>query len=191
MTARLLVVAMMLLGSPALAQDPGGPLGGGPRVPAEGQQPVVSDTRAPNHPWHFSGAGLGVGAAATAFSVPLTVAIASRVGLLSASLVGAAVPALLTLLFVPPLVITGAMWLFANLAGDGGFRFHPAIWASLGTHLVAVVAAGLLGAAANQPGDMILLTLSEAVLVPAATLAVLHGTRRPPPVSGAMLRWEF
>lgn len=188
MTARL-VVAMLCISAPALAQDPGGPLGSGPTVPVTDY--TEPTTRAPEEPWHFVGTGLGVGAAATAFTLPLTVALASRVGLLSASLIGAAVPALLTLVFVPPLVITGAMWLFANLAQDGGFRFHPAIWAALGTHLAAVVVAGLWGAAANQPGDMILLTLSEALLVPAATMAVLHSTRRPPAAPGVTLRWEF
>lgn len=191
MTPRLVVAvcAGMLLASPALAQDPGGPLGAGPTVPEGGD--VAPTTRAPEEPWHFFGTGLGVGAAATAFTVPLTVALASRVGLLSASLIGAAVPALLTLVFLPPLVITGAMWLFANLAEDGGFRFHPAVWAALGTHLAAVVVAGLVGAAANQAGDMMLLTLSEAILVPVATMAVLQGTRRPPAVQGLTLRWEF
>lgn len=177
-----------MLAAPALAQNPAGPLGTGVTVPDEPVQ--VDPDEAPRPSWHFTGASLGVGAAATAFTLPLTVALASRIGVLSASLVAAA-PALLTLLLVPPLIVTSAMWLFTNFAGDGGFRFHPAIWAALGTHIAAVVVAGLIGAAANQPGDIILLTLAEAALVPAATMAVLHMSRRPPAVQGLAFRWEF
>jgi len=183
----LVMTVGLAFAAPVLAQDPGGPLGAGPLVPSEPEKPPL--TQAPEEAWHFTGAGFGIGAAAAAFTVAPTVFLAGQLGTLSSGLIGAAVPGLLTLLFVPPLITTLAIWTFANLT-EGGFRFHPAIWAGLGAHLVVVVVAGLLGAAANQPGDMILLTLADAVLVPAATLAVMHHTRlRPAP--GVNLKWEF
>ncbi len=183
----LVLSAALSFAAPAWAQDPAGPLGIGPTVPTEVQPEPT--TRAPVEPWHFLGAGMGVGAAATAFTLAPTVILAGYLGTLSSGLLGAAVPSLLTLLFVPPLLSTLAIWTFANLT-EGGFKLTPAFWAGLGAHLAVVVVAGLLGAAANQPGDMILLTLADAVLMPAATLAVMNHTRLQPG-PGVNLRWEF
>src|SRR5688572_10053000 len=96
---RAWLAVFVLLSAPALAQrNPGGPF----MPPMVNTDNSVHTDTAPDEPWHFVGAQVGVGAAFTAFSLPITIALASNLGTLSANLIGAALPPVLLLAFAPP-----------------------------------------------------------------------------------------
>lgn len=127
----------------------------------------------------------GAGAAAAAISVPLTLWGASAVGTLSNNLFGAALPSLLMLWVIPPLAVTVAEVLVGNAFGADA-KLFPALWAALGTQLVAIVGGVLLGLYAGNPGHVALFTLGEAILLPTATTWVLGFSAQSatPPLSG-------
>ena len=127
----------------------------------------------------------GAGAAAAAISVPLTLWGANAVGTLSNNLFGAALPSLLMLWVLPPLAVTLAEVLVGNALGADA-KFFPALWAALGTQLVAIVGGVLLGLYAGNPTHVALFTLGEAILLPTATTLVLGFSAQSatPPLSG-------
>ncbi len=122
---------------------------------------------------------LAVCAGAAVVAVPVALRAGAWLGSLSSHLVLAAAPALLLFLALPPLAVAGARaWL-----GPGGGRLRPAVWAALAAHLLALGAAIALGASAANARDLVLLTLAEALLLPAAVAL----TRASPPRAHAAL----
>ncbi|MFE8603639.1 hypothetical protein [Archangium violaceum] len=124
---------------------------------------------------------LGTGAGAAVVAVPATLALSAWVGSLSSDLVLAAAPAMVLLLAVPPLAVTGVQWLVGNALHPGSVRFQPAVWVALGVHVLAVTGAVLLGATVDDLGDAALFTLVEALVLPTAVTLTMRATAPVPP----------
>ncbi|HEX5752937.1 MAG TPA: hypothetical protein VFZ09_42430 [Archangium sp.] len=133
------------------------------------------------HPAKWMALELGTGAGAAVVAVPATLALSAWVGSLSSNLVGAAAPAMVLLLVVPPLAVTGAQWLVGNALQPGSVRFQPAVWVALGVHALAVTGAVLLGATVDDLGDAALFTLVEALVLPTAVTLTMRATAPVPP----------
>jgi hypothetical protein len=108
--------------------------------------------------------------------VPATLALSAWVGSLSSNAALAAAPAMLLLVVLPPLAVTGAQWLLGELLQRGSVRFQPAVWVALGVHVLAVVGAVLLGATVSDWRDAALFTLAEMVLLPTAVTLTMRAT---------------
>jgi hypothetical protein len=133
------------------------------------------------HPAKWMALELGTGAGAAVVAVPATLALSAWVGSLSSNLVLAAAPAMVLLLALPPLAVTGAQWLVGNALQPGSVRFQPAVWVALGVHVLAVTGAVLLGATVDDLGDAALFTLVEALVLPTAVTLTLRATAPVPP----------
>jgi hypothetical protein len=55
-------------------------------------------------------------------------------------------------------------------------RFQPAVWVTLGVHVLAVTGAVLLGATVQDARDAALFTLAEVVLLPTAGMLTMRAT---------------
>lgn len=194
MRTLLPMLALMLIAAPALAEG----LHSGSGAPAfeprsdmqlppeqGGSIAEPEEARTPRSGPKLVAVQFGAGAAAAAISVPLTLWGASAVGTLSNNLFGAALPSLLMLWVLPPLAVTLAEVLVGNAFGADA-KLFPALWAALGTQLVAIVGGVLLGLYAGNPTHVALFTLGEAILLPAATTLVLglSAQSATPPLSG-------
>jgi hypothetical protein len=133
------------------------------------------------HPVRWMALELGTGAGAAVVAVPATLALSAWVGSLSSNLVLAAAPAMVLLLALPPLAVTGAQWLVGNALQPGSVRFQPAVWVALGVHVLAVTGAVLLGATVDDLGDAALFTLVEALVLPTAVTLTMRATAPVPP----------
>jgi hypothetical protein len=122
---------------------------------------------------------LAVGAGAAVVAVPVTLALSAWAGSVSSDLVWAAAPAMVLLLALPPLAVTGAEVWLGNALATGSARFQPALWVALGTHVLVVVGAVLLGATVNNLGDAALFTLVEALLLPTAVTLTMRAVAPP------------
>jgi uncharacterized membrane protein YfcA len=169
---RGLVVSLVLFATPALA-DP-------PARPFSRRQEISFEYLA------------GVGAAA--LTVPSMIAAGGAIGRSTNDLGAALAPSLLLQIAVPPVAVTLAMWAVGRFGLRDGSRFHPAIWAAIGVNLVAVIVGAAIGVAAGDEISVLAYTMTDALLMPAATAAVMHRTRRrdaappelAPPPSGAL-----
>jgi len=146
-----------------------------PEQPAAG---VMTD-----NPLRWMALELATGAGAALVAVPATLALSAWVGSLSSNLVGAGAPALVLLLALPPLAVTGAQWLVGNLLQPGSVRFQPAVWVALGVHVLAVAGAVFLGATVDRFADAALFTLVDALVLPAAVTLTLRATSPVAPLS--------
>ncbi|WP_375768987.1 hypothetical protein NR798_46200 [Archangium gephyra] len=132
-------------------------------------------------PLRWTALELGTGAGAALVSVPATLALSAWVGTLSPDLVLAAAPAMVLLLALPPLAVTGTQWLVGNALQPGSVRFQPAVWVALGVHVLAVTGAVVLGATVDDLGDAALFTLVEALVLPTAVTLTMRATAPVPP----------
>ncbi len=129
-----------------------------------------------DNPVRWMALELATGAGAAVVAVPATLALSAWVGSLSSNLVLAGAPALVLLLMLPPLAVTGVQWLVGNLLQPGSVTFQPAVWVGLGVHVLAVVGAIALGATVDRLGDAALFTLVEALVLPTAVALTLRAT---------------
>ncbi len=134
-----------------------------------------------DNPLRWMALELATGAGAAVVAVPATLALSAWVGSLSSNLVLAAAPAMVLLLALPPLAVTGAQWLLGNALGPGSVRFQPAVWVALGVHVLAVTGAVLLGGTVDRLGDAALFTLVEALVLPTAVTLTMRATAPVPP----------
>jgi hypothetical protein len=145
------------------------------------EQPAVGALA--ENPLRWMALELAVGAGAAVVAVPATLALGAWVGSLSSGLVLAAAPAMLLLLTLPPLAVTGAQWFMGELLQEGSVRFLPAVGVALGVHVLAVAGAVLLGATVHDLGNAALFTLVEMVLLPTAAALTMRATSPALPVS--------
>lgn len=138
------------------------------------EQPVAGVMT--DNPMRWMALELATGAGAAVVAVPATLALSAWVGSLSSNLVLAGAPALVLLVALPPLAVTGAQWLVGNLLQPGSVRFQPAVWVALGVHVLAVTGAVLLGATVDRLGDAALFTLVEALVLPTAVTLTMRAT---------------
>lgn len=189
------VLLLVLTAMPAWAEEPTAPSDASDTATLS--DTLSSDLASPDDATHevssaawsgpkLLGVQFAAGAATAALTVPLTLWGASAVGSLSNNLFGAALPALAMLWVLPPLAVTLVEVLVGNALGADS-KLFPALWAALGTQLVAIVGAVLLGLYAGNPTHMALFTLGEAILLPgAATLVLgLSSQSATPNLSGA------
>lgn len=120
---------------------------------------------------------LAAGAGAAVVAVPLTLLASRGVGSLSNNLVLAAGPALLLFAVLPPLAVAGAEAWMGNRLSPGWGRLRPSLWVALGVQVLTTVAAISLGASAYSFRDVALLTLAEAVVLPASVTLTAHLSR--------------
>jgi hypothetical protein len=131
---------------------------------------------------------LAAGAGVAVVAVPTTLAVSAWVGSLSSELGWAAAPAMLLLVALPPLAVTGAQWMLGEVLQPGSVRFQPAAWVTLGVHVLAVTGAVLLGATVHDARDAALFTLAEVVLLPTAGMLMMRATAPGvPPTSSRVL----
>lgn len=149
---------------------------------AQGQLPVT-ETKS-EAPLEISlGRVALAGAAATVVSVPGGLLLGSWVGTLSSNLYLAGLPSLLLFAALPPIAVTWAAWLAGNWITPGSARARPAVWVAIATHLAMMAGAIALGFSSHRLGDAALLTLAEALVLPAAvTLTIWGSAERPPPI---------
>ncbi len=133
---------------PAASAEPGREA---PRSPGVGGSPRWRQFRA------------GVRAAVVA--VPLALLTGMWVGTGSSNTVVAAVPALLVVWGVPPLAVVSAQaWLSRRLGLS--LRLGAAVAVALGVQALTLAGAVWMGVSAHKSGDVVLLTLVEAVVLP-------------------------
>jgi CubicO group peptidase (beta-lactamase class C family) len=123
---------------------------------------------------------LAAGAAAAVLVVPLSLLVGRWVGSLASSTVLAALPALLVVAVLPPLAVVAAVAQACRRLEPGSPRLGGAVGVALGVQGLMLVGAVWAGVSAWRPGDMALLTLAEAVVLPAA---VALRIRRPATLS--------
>jgi hypothetical protein len=175
----LAVAVVLLVSLPAQASSPGLHL-----TPALG---ALEPTRAPaalqpaspsgEQPWTIQ---FLAGAGATVVAVPAGLYLGTLLGSLTNNLVLAALPPLLLFAALPPLAVTWAEWLVGNLGAEGRARFQPALWVALGVHVLAIVGAVAFGVSTLSFGTVAVLTLAEALLLPAAVTLTMRLTPGPP-----------
>ena len=125
---------------------------------------------------------VSTGVLATALATPASIYLGLWLSSLTGSDLGG-LPALLLAVAGPPVAATLASWFAGNWGGPERFRWSPAIWVTTGVSLVAFVAAGFLGFNANEPGQVALFTVADAVLLPATAVGMLQWTAAPAQVS--------
>lgn len=130
---------------------------------AEAALPAAHDAAVPA--W---GLTLGAGAGAALLSTPLALAGGVWLGATSNDLVVAALPAVLVLAVLPPIVVAWA----SHWASDGRAAFWPSFWTGLGAEVLAIVGAVALGLAAQNVGHAALFTVANAVLLPGSVALV-------------------
>lgn len=170
-----LVLALLLAAPSARAEN-------GPRLMPELEPASASS------PMKWMALEFAVGAGAAVVSVPVALLAGSGVGSLSSNLVLAAGPALLLFVALPPLAVAGLEAWFGNRLSPGRGLFRPAIWVALAVHALTMGAAIAMGASARNWGDVALLTLAEAVALPATVTLTMHLSRpsSPPPPPQAL-----
>jgi len=149
---------------------------------------ALSLTKAPRAPPRVT-AQLLTGVGATVVSVPAGLMIGSWIGGLSNNLAIAAVPSLLFFLLLPPLAVTWTEWLTGNLIEPGSVTAQPAFWVALGAHLLASVGGIAFGVWSFNFGSLAVLTLIEALVLPAAVTLTMS-LSRPPPQAPRVTRFE-
>jgi hypothetical protein len=126
-----------------------------------------------------------VKAAAAVLAVPLALRVGMWVGALSSHTVLAVVPALLTVVVLPPLCVVGAERWRVHRLELGGPRLGAAVGVALGVQVLMLVGAVAAGASARRLGDAALLTLVEAaVLPPVVTWAARRSVASVPSAQG-------
>jgi CubicO group peptidase (beta-lactamase class C family) len=113
-----------------------------------------------------------VSAAVAVLIVPLSLRVGMGVGSLGSNTVLAVLPALLTLLVLPPLAVVGAERWSSRRQGAGSPRLGVALGVALGLQVLVLAGAIWAGASAHRLGDTALLTLVEALVLPAAVVRV-------------------
>lgn len=131
--------------------------------------------------------GAGVGAALLA--TPASLYLGSALGTLSSNLVLAVLPSLLTFLLLPPLAVVAAEWLVLRHFAPGSERFSPALWVTTGAQVLVVIGAVLLAADVQSFPDVAVLSLVEAIVLPAATTLLMRPQQIDPlsPPEGKLL----
>jgi len=130
------------------------------------------------------------GAAAAAVTVPLTVALGTWMGSLSNHLVGATLPALILLLALPPLIVTGVAYWAGNAIVPGSAKFSPAVFAALGVQALALVVTVAIGASSHDIGAIAAFTGAEMILLPGIVSGMMHLTR-PKEMVAPVMAWSF
>ncbi len=119
------------------------------------------------------------GGLAAAVAVPGALWAGRTVGLLSSHLLGAALPALLLYLLLPPLAVVGAAVAAAPRGALDRGRWRPALGVALALHGGVLGVAIALGASAYNLGDGVLLTLAEVGVLGGAVARTLWPSRPP------------
>ena len=177
---RALALALVLLGVPLTSRAASESARVLPEAPVGG---LMADD-----PMRWMALELAAGVGVALVAVPTTLAVSAWVGSLSSELGWAAAPAMLLLVALPPLAVTGAQWMLGEVLRPGSVRFQPAVWVTLGVHVLAVTGAVLLGATVHDARDAALFTLAEVVLLPTAGMLMMRATAPGvPPTSSRVL----
>jgi hypothetical protein len=110
--------------------------------------------------------------AVVVFVVPLSLRAGMWVGTLSAHMVQAVVPALLVFAVLPPLAVMGAERAWRLRLGEVSTRLGVRLGLAVGAQVLVLVGAIGLGASARRLGDTVVLTLVEALVLPAVVMGM-------------------
>lgn len=119
-------------------------------------------------------AQFGIGATTALVAVPVSLYLAEAAGQGSNSLIGAGLPALLLFGLLPPLAITFATWLFSEHESPGTYRWWPSLLANIVINGASLAVAASLGLSIGVAGTVMLHTLVQMVLQPAATTVLMR-----------------
>lgn len=120
----------------------------------------------------------GVGAAV--LTIPSTMAIGHAISGSTSNLTAALVPSLLLQIAVPSVAVTLAEWAVGRYAFHNGSRFHPTIWLALGVNIVAITLGAVGGVWTENHTSYALFTITESLVLPAATTALMYSLRKKP-----------
>lgn len=149
-----------------------------------------------NTPLHW-GLQYGIGVAATAVAVPVSLYLGAGIGSLSNDLLGAGIPTLLCVTVIPSAAVTFATVIAGNWRNPGRYRWWPALLATFVVNVASFAVATALGVSVGVPGRVIAYTAIEALLQPAVAVALerlFPREERPVEVSGtagALSRTSF
>src|SRR5205823_6177238 len=112
--------------------------------------------------------------AAAILFTPVSLVAGSWFGSMGGSLLGAALPAISTVILLPALAVTAATWIAGELLQPGRYGFVAPGLITIGVNTLVTVAAALLGlSGVNFMGGLIF-TLVEMVLLPPTAVGTMH-----------------
>jgi hypothetical protein len=120
------------------------------------------------------GLQMASGVAAAVVFVPASLYLGAWLGSLSNDLIWSALPALLCMGLLPPVAVTLATWIAGNWGTQGRHRLWPSLIATLIINGVSLPIAASLGLSVGLAGRVLLYTVAQAVLQPAAATALMR-----------------
>ena len=132
--------------------------------------------------------------AVTLVATPAAFALAATIGKASNDLYGAAIPALLVGLLLPPAAAAATSW----AVGRESERVKPGPWvaflAAFASHAACSTVGALLGVSIDKPGPLMLLLLIDTLATTAATVftmdAAADAKPLPPPTAAARVAFH-
>jgi hypothetical protein len=157
----LVLFASLTLGTHASLLSDDVPLAGGGADAAPTAASALSKSTGTTAAWGWQ---FAAGTAVGILAVPGSLYLAEAFGSLSNNLIGAAIPALLCMGLIPPLLITLATVLVGNWTAPGTYKFWPAFLANLVINGASLAIGAALGLTVGVFGKVLLYTLVQAVL---------------------------
>lgn len=181
-TLRLVLMAALFAASSAWAQEPASAAlpADAPRAEAAPvsltnttpSASLLAPTREKRPAWTY-GAHLGLGIATGIVAAPVGLYLATWLGHLSNTLLGAALPWLLVGGFFAPTVTTLVAWLFGH-----GDEPRPAFWlpwvAAVVVNAIALVVGGFTGLTVMKPVGMLLYSLIDGIAMGGMSVGTMH-----------------
>jgi hypothetical protein len=141
------------------------------------EEQVAAPQLEPIH-WGYQ---FAAGSAAAVVSVPLSLGLAAWVGSWSNNLYAAALPALFIFGLIPPIAVTLACWIAGNWNTPGAYRWWPSLIANILINGASLFIGAMLGLSFFEAPRVILYTVVQAILQPAASTALMRAWPKSPP----------
>ena len=127
----------------------------------------------------------GAGAGAALVSVPAALYLGAWLGSLSNSIIWSIVPSFLVMALVPSLVVAWMVTRIGDLFSPGTFRFWPTFGITLAVNILALVVGGVAGLSVGVFARVLVFTVAEAIVLPAAATGASQLFKRKSEPSGA------
>jgi hypothetical protein len=122
----------------------------------------------------------GAGFAAGLVGTPASLSLAQWVGSGPRGLITTAIPALLIMGLLPPLLTTLACWATGNWQAPGRHRFWPSFGVNVLINGLTLMVAGFLGASVGEFGSMAFLGMIDGGLMSGAATLLMRLTAKEP-----------
>ena len=117
---------------------------------------------------------LGIGAATGIVTVPVGLLLASVLGNLSISQLGALIPSFLTMGLFAPALTTLVAWLVGNWRDPGRFGFWLPAAGSVLVNIISLIVGGFAGLSVGVPVRMVVFSLIAGVLLGGTSVGTMH-----------------